>query len=532
MIDEKAERICKKFIKLESDRVNWDSHWRELAEYIIPNKDNVYKHDRTKGEKKFSDLYDATGVHSNELLASALHGMLTNPTTPFFGLTTGIPEIDQLDDVRKWMQDTVRTMHNVLNNSNFQTEIHEVYLDMGSFGTGCLRIEEDDEDHVRFMSTPIYETYIDENHKGKVDTIYRSYKGPLHRLVEEFGEALLELDPSLKDHLKDSSKEYEVIHAIEPRDKYDPTKLDPLNMPFSSCYVLKELKKVIKESGFRTFPYPVPRWTKISGEKYGRSPGMKCLPDIKMINKMMQVTIRSAQKIVDPPLLVPDDGVTLPFRTTPGSINYYRAGTNDRIGPLETGARIDFGFQIMEDTRTRIRSAYFIDQLQLREGPQMTATEVMQRTEEQLRLLGPILGRQHDELLKPLIERVFDILNSKQLLPPPPEVLQGTKVDVQYSSMIARAQKTAELDSLNRFFGLASPILTIAPEAVDNFNSDSALRYIANSLSLPYEMLRDDTEVKELREQRQQAQQAAAQQQQEMVQADNMSKMAPLIKQG
>ncbi len=527
--NEKAQKIVKLYEKLKSDRVNWDSHWRDIAEFVIPNKDNVYQFDRAPGEKKHNEIFDSTAIHSNELLGSALHSMLTNPTNIFFGLSTGSSQLDKNDEVRKWLQECVRRMHQILNNSNFQTEIHEVYLDIGSFGTGALFIDEDDNDYIRFLSHPIYQMYIDENYKGVVNTVVRCFKKPLKDIKEEFGVEWLENDPVLKMQMTDPHKEYEIIHSVGENTEYNPYAPAKIDKPFYSCYVLKEKKVILREKGYNTFPYAIPRWTKISGEKYGRSPAMKSLPDIKMINQMMKVTIRSAQKTVDPPLMAPDDGVMGPVRTSPGAINYYRAGTQDRIEPLLTGARIDFGFQIMEDVRTRIRSAFFIDQLQLREGPQMTATEVMQRTEEQLRLLAPILGRQHNELLKPLINRVFDILLKRGQLPDIPQALSGINLEVQYSSMIARAQKTAELESLNRLFTIGAPIFQVDQTVVDNLNSDAAIRYIANTLSLPHEIMREEKEVKKLRESRAQQAQAAQAQMQEAHEAEMLSKAGPVI---
>lgn len=527
--NDKALKIVKLYEKLKSNRVNWDSHWRDIAEFVIPNKDNVYQFDRAPGEKKFNEIYDSTAIHSNELLGSALHGMLSNPTNIFFGLTTGNTQLDKNDEVRKWLQECVRRMHQILNNSNFQTEIHEVYLDIGSFGTGALFIDEDDTDYIRFLSHPIYQMYIDENYKGVVDTVVRCFKKPMKDILDEFGAEPFANDPMAQAMMSDPHKEYEIIHSVGANTEYNPYGSVVDNKPYYSCYVLKDKKIVLREKGYNTFPYAIPRWTKISGEKYGRSPAMKCLPDIKMINQMMKVTIRSAQKVVDPPLMAPDDGTMGPIRTAPGAINYYRAGTSDRIEPLQTGARIDFGFQIMEDVRTRIRSAFFIDQLQLREGPQMTATEVMQRTEEQLRLLGPILGRQHNELLKPLIDRIFDILYRRGQLPQAPQALAGMKLEVQYSSMIARAQKTSELESLNRMFQIAAPIFQVDQTVTDNFNPDAAFRYIANVLSVPYELLRDDKDVKKLREGRAQAAQQAQDQMAQSHEMEMMSKAAPII---
>ena len=100
------------------------------------------------------------------------------------------------------------------------------------------------------------------------------------------------------------------------------------NMDFISCHVHEESGALLRESGFREFPYVVPRYLKSSSnEIYGRSPAMNALPDVKMLNTMSKTTIKAAQKQIDPPLMVPDDGFVLPVRTVPGGLNFYRYGT-------------------------------------------------------------------------------------------------------------------------------------------------------------------------------------------------------------
>ena len=169
------------------------------------------------------------------------------------------------------------------------------------------------------------------------------------------------------------------------------------------------------EMCIRDSPYMAPRYTKSSFEiGYGRSPAMTALADIKMLNKMSEVTIRAAQKQVDPPLLVPDDGFMLPVRTVPGGLNFYRSGTRDRIEPLNIGANNPLGLNMEEQRRGAIRAVFYVDQLILGTGPQMTATEVVQRTEEKMRLLGPLTGRLSQELLQPLITRVYSILSRQK----------------------------------------------------------------------------------------------------------------------
>ena len=516
----------KKFQALKSDRMNWDSHWEECAQYILPRKDDVYQ-TRTPGEKKMMRVYESTAIHSNELLASALHGMLTNPATTWFELSTGDEQIDMDDEVRLWLQNTVKQMHNVLNTSNFHTNIHELYLDLGCFGTGLMRIEEDKEEVVKFQTRPIYEAYARENAQGNINTIYRSFKLDVNQIAEEFGTEMF--DSQLEGFLKNrDSQKLEILHVVEPVEQDD--EFDQRGFTYKSVYILVDRKIPLKTGGFKEFPYVVPRWTKIAGEVYGRSPGMKALPDIKMTNVVAKTTIRSAQKVVDPPLLMPDDGYMMPFKTAPGAINFYRPGAQP-VTPLQTGSRVDFGVQFTEQINARIREAFFIDQLQLNTGPQMTATEVAQRTEEKLRLLGPILGRQHYELLKPLINRLFAIMFRKNMFEEVPEILQDRNLQVQYSSKIAKAQKSADADTLIKVMNVIGPMIQLQPEIMDNVNGDQAIRYVSKAYGLPEQMLRPFDDVVQDRVERQEQQQQMQQMAEAQQVAEMAGKAAPLMQQ-
>jgi hypothetical protein len=503
-MSEKAEQIVRRFEKIKANRVNWDNHWREGAEYCIPRKDDIWNSSPV-GEKKYERVFDSTPIHTVELLASALHGMLTNPATFFFELTTGDPEVDSDDDVRTWFQDVVEKIHLTLNNSNFQTEIHEVYMDLVTFGTAPMQIIEDKEHIVRFLSHPIYQSYIAENNKGLIDEIYREFDWSLKKIRAEFGDEALEgIDGLDIENEKDKQKEFTILHAVFPRAEFDNDGM-PKSFKFASIHILKSHKAILKESGFRSFPYVVPRWVKINGETYGRSPSMKALPDIKMLNAMALVTIRAAQKVVDPPLMIPNDGVLLPVKTVPGGLNYVDRGGDD-IRPLITGARLDLSFEMMEATRNRIREAFFVDQLQLNEGPQMTATEVLQRTEEKLRLLGPILGRQQFELLRPLVDRVFSIMLRKGVFGEPPDILKGSEFQIQYSSQIAKSQRLAESQNLNRALSVIAPLVEFDPSVMDVFDGDEAARITAKMFGVPQRMIRDDAGIEEIRQSRAEAQ--------------------------
>ncbi len=517
--DEKDNvKIIERLALMKSKRGNWEDHWEECMTYIVPRKEDIIT-TTIPGEKRGNELYDSTAIMANTLLAGALHSMLTNPATRFFDLIMGDAALDDIDEVREWLQDTADKMYNVFNNSNFQTEIHEVYIDLGSIGTACMYMGEHDESVVHFSARPMKEIFIEENNLGLIDTVYRCFQWSPKQVIQEFGEDKVP-EYVREQYKKGNEEKWEIVHCVEPE------ALTGGFHDFKSKYVLIDKKLTLSKMGFKEFPYAVPRWTKTSGEIYGRGPGMDMLSDIKMVNAMMFTTIKGAQMTVNPPLMVSDDGVIGRVRLTPGGLTVVRPG-EPPIRPLIVDARIDFGYQCVEDVRKRIRSGFYVDQLQLNEGPQMTATEVNQRTEEKLRLMGPVLGRQHFEFLRPVIERVFGIMMRRGLVKPAPQQISGKKFDVKYSSLVARAQRMVDGDNLTRAVNVMAPFVQMDPGIMDNLDADKTLRYTMEIYGVPQKLLRNEREIKDVRAQRAQAQQKAMQQQQQLHQADIVQKAGP-----
>ena len=520
-------KVIKLHDRMCSEREEFESLWELTSTYNLPNKSEVYDwKSASKGSRKNLRVYDSTAIHYNELLASALHSMMTNPTAQWFELTTGDQLLDSNPAVREGLQKIVRKIHAILNNSNFQTEIHEVYLDLGCFGTGTLLIERDDENIIRFKSDPIYQMYIKESHKGDVDTVSKVYMYTIEQMIEKYGEDFLK-EPVFEHVKKDSDKKYEIVHMVMPRSDAERAGLKgPKGMSFASYHVVRQGNIILKESGFRTFPYAVPRWIKISGEVYGRSPAMKALPDTMMLNQMMRTTLRAAQKVVDPPLMVPDDG-SLSVNSTPGGINPYRAGTQDRIYPLETRGNIGIGLQMMQDARDRIKQSFFIDQLQLKDGPQMTATEANIRNDDNLRILSPILGRQHFELLQPMIARIVDVMLEQGEMPEDlPAELEGVNLKVFYSSQVAKAQRMGEAMNLDRYMMSLTQMAQVDPSVMQIIDMEKYGRYMAELDGIPEDILKTPQEIKKIQQAQASAEQSAMEQQRNQSEADVMQKMA------
>jgi hypothetical protein len=257
---------------------------------------------------------------------------------------------------------------------------------------------------------------------------------------------------------------------------------------------------------------------------------MTALPDIKMLNKMSEVTIRAAQKQVDPPLLVPDDGFMLPIRTVPGGLNFYRAGTRDRLEPLNIGANNPLGMNMENQRREAIQAAFYVDQLMMSQGPQMTATEVVQRTEEKMRLLGPVLGRLQAELLQPMIQRVYNIMVRQKAFNPAPEFMSDSDIEIEYVSPLAKAQRQGDIQSALRMVELFTPLSQIDPAAMDYIDIDGMSKYLLKMLSVPATTIRGDEEVLAIREDRQAQQQQMMENQQAMQYMEAAGQAAPALR--
>ncbi len=528
------KQICQQFAVVKQERTVWETHWQDLADYIIPRKNEITTKNEVKGRKKGVDLYDNTAMVSCELLAGALHGLLTNPNNYWFELSTGDDKLDDEDDVRQYLQDLSHKCHSILNSSNFQTEVHELYLDLCCFGTANMTMEEDEDFVVHFSAKHISEVYLVENNKGVVDEVFREYKWTARQIIEEFCKGIPEEDESkieavvgkdvVASYKKGDGKKFDIIHDV-----YKESLTEKVPLPYVSQYILRQGERELRQGGFRRNPWLTPRWTKVSNETYGRSPGMNALPEAKTNNAMVKAVIKGAQKVVDPPVQMPDDGAVRPTRLIPGGINYYRAGSNDRIETIFNDTRIDIGVELTRDRQSRIREAFFVDVLQLKDGPQMTATEVNQRTEERMRLLGPMLGRQQAEFLRPLIDRLFDIMERRGLIPEAPAILQGREVTVKYSSMIAKAQRINEGQDMLRALGACESFLAIDESAKDVIDSDAGVRKVWSVYGAPQEVLRNKQEIEDIREQRAQAQQQAIEQQLQMMQAEQIQKAGPTL---
>lgn len=530
--------IKKRVDTLKSARSNFESHWQEVADYIVPRRSG-FTRTNSPGSKNMQYIYDGTAPWALEQLANGVDGMLTNPSTIWCKLVTEDQELMNDSDVVSWLDICTRTMLESFSSpeSNLYAQLHEVYTDLAAFGTGILQIESTPGEGVgvRFHARYLGECYISENRFGIVDTLYRVFKYTARQIWQKWGKkdgVQVEIKNENKELLESLlgakvaqallgeklDQEFDIVHEVRPRSERDSSKADDKNKPWSSVYVITG-QKVLSESGFDRFPYLVPRWFKMTGETYGRSPSMTALPDVKTLNEMVKTTLMSGQFAVRPTLMVPDDGFLLPIRRTPGSLIFYRSGQSqyDRITPLDNGGDVKLGLDLENARREQIIRAFYLDRLKLqKETIEMTRAEAMIRDQENLRQMSPVVSRIEVEMLNPLIKASFSDFQDQGKFPPPPRALVKAKLKVIYTSTLARAQRSGDAAAIEAVMSLNAPLAQADQEVMDNFDTDYISRTSVEWFGAPSKTLRPMTKVVERRRIRQEAMKMQMEQQQKL----------------
>jgi hypothetical protein len=528
----KAPEVIAQYEQLRHDRMTWENTWQQIADNELGRRDFLTI--RTPGERRMTQIYDITALLSGELLAGALHSLLTNSASKWFRLGLEDARLMQNADVKFWLDEIAEPrMYAAINRpeAGFNPQMHEVYFDLTTFCTSSLFIE-DDGIGVVFSSRPLLETYIAEDSAGRVDTVFRDVKMTARQAQTRWGESAPEDAKAAMRKNKPEDK-INVVHAIMPNEFPQPGRLDFTGMPWSSAYIDPRKKSFIEKGGYWDFPSMTPRWSKDPGERYGRGPGITALPDAKMLNAMWKTILKGAQKQVDPPMLMDDDGVITQLNLAPGGINIVESTSlrENPVRPIVTGGRHDIGIDLVNRKQQNIQSAFHSEVLPLFNSPYMTATQVLELVQQAQRFLSPILGRLQTELLEPMLTRVFGIELRAGRMGPIPPILANQNIRIEYISPIARAQKVADVNSIVETLNIATEMENAFPGTSDNLDADVAIRKIADAKGVPVQIVRDAAVVVDMRKAQQDLAEEQEKRQADLQDAEAASKLMPAIAQ-
>lgn len=551
--EEQAMNLINRFKHLESQRAPLESSWDEIAKYFMPRKQNINSKSNLNAVEKESRLYDTTG---NDALLTSAAGLLswtTPKSEPWFSFEAP-RKLRKIDSVRKWLNECSQIAQELLANSNFYSQRHENLIDKLAFGTSALFSQVTDEGKTYFENVPVGTYVIEENYMGMVDTLMRKIPLTSRQAVQQFGEENLPKEIQ-ECYINNDNKIHTFIHIVKPR---TPKEIknnlirSADQKPFASIYIHQESATVVKEGGFETFPFQVGRYLSYTGnaEKtaWGYGIGFAALPEARQLNFLQKMMDAATEKMVFPPLLVPNgyEG-TLDVQSN-GIIFYDPLISNDgpgSISPLQSIGDMSVAMERIRMKQDALNGKFHVDLYQMlnnRVGKQpLSATEVNERIAEKLDSITPAYDQDTAECITPLLQRLFQSWTIAGLLPPPPpeaisaqyedgsveipnpEIIMGGRLSLAIKNL---RNKTADAQMMR-----VSQLATLEPSVLDNIDFDKIVRGTSFDSGFNVEYLKDDKDVVEIREQRAAAQQAQAQQNllleaAKVVPAEEMKKLA------
>lgn len=522
-----AKRIEGRSQEMTEARSDFLSEWKDISDYIQIRRGRYLITDNRKRKRPTKVLHEA-GTFASRVLGAGMLAGVSSPSRPWLKLATPDGDLNEYASVKRWLDIAQKRLYQVFTMSNYYHVKQTAFRDMGDFGQGPVLIDQDFDNVINLYCSPPGEYLLSVDNRGVVDTLYREMQKTTLQMVTRWGhncpsEVIAAYDRG------DNDKPWSVTHAVEPNLRYIEGAMGPLGMPWSSVYICTGVAHgsdgrngILEVKGYRDNPISSPRWEVQANDVYGDGPGALALPAVKSLQTLEKRKGQIVDKLAVPPMQGPADMETnnRVVNHTPGAMSFYGANptSGDPIRPLYQVDPRSLEVVNSEEgvLETRIQRAYFNDlfmQLSWSDRRQITAREIEERHEEKLIQLGPVLERTHYEGLNIEVKRAFGILSRAEALPPPPEELDGVGLKVEYTSLLAVAQRAVGVSTIERFSGFMGNMAAGNPQVMDKWDMDQSVDEYADSIGIAASVVRSDEEVAKIREgrqkQEQQMQQAA-----------------------
>ena len=466
----------------------WMTSWADLAQFINPRR-SIWltqgaggvpsPNGMLRGLEINQAIVDPTGTYTLRTCSAGIANGLASVSKPWFKITTVDRSFALSAGARKWMDTQQDRMYDAIAHSNFYDSWVQRCEDNALFGTAPVICYEDAKDIFRFYNPCVGEYYLSCDGTQRNDGLYRAFVMTIAQIVGFFGEENCPLEVQLAWRQGGSQIDMEriVAHAIEPNFAIQGNTGTKVKGDFTwrETYWLWGMRSnyPMVFRGYREQPFTVSRWSKQSNDAYGRGVGLDILPDVIQLQIETRRKGELLEKIVRPPMLASMSMKNQPSSQLPGKTTYVPQLTNgDGMRsmyemPAQAIAPIVQDIQFIQQ---RIIKGGFADlflQLEEAERQKKTAYEVAAMQQEKLQVLGPVIEGEIEQL-RLALNRIWSIMKRRGFIDPLPDDLKGVPISIEFTSLLAQAQKAAALSGIERQMSLVGNAAAIYQQEATN----------------------------------------------------------------
>jgi hypothetical protein len=517
------QRLLARMEALNKAYSPWQDTYKSVRDHILPWSgwflhDSEDSYNPTQHDKRYN--YEVT--RAARIFGAGMKYGTCRPSAPWFQLTLHDADLARFRPVRDWLDQVEEIYRVIFAKSNFYEAQQNGFVDQGTFGKTFLLPERINEfPFVFWYRWPVGSYRVAVDQYGQAEAVYRPIKMKYIELANRFGKE--KLSTTAQRALESNPYGWcDVVQVIEPRDDRDRTKIDTINMPIRSVWMEKTHEKqdaLLEHSGFPYFPGVYARYMQVDGQPYGVGPGIDALNRIRMLNEMEKTSLLALHQEADPAMIAPSrlDGI---LDTNPGAITFDSGVTEGKPAQVYPILSRSTNWQWLQSRLDAIEGsvdkAYMVDLflmiMQSGEDPRRTATEILKRWEEKMTILGPVTEHQQRNNFDPNFDRVWSILTEIDgLIPPPPEEIVNMNLKIEYTGILAQAQKLTEVDKMNTFIDMGERVAALDPSVVHAVDGFAIMQKTDEAIGLPVSILRDRREYEERVATQQQAEAQAMQ---------------------
>ena len=476
--------------------------YRDAYEFALPQRQLYgYWEGNSQGNKKMTRVFDSTAITSTQRFANRLQSGIFPPQRKWCRLEPGVDiPADRTAQAQAVLDAYNEKMFAVLKQSNFDIAIGEFLLDL-AVGTAAMLVQPgDDVQTINFIPVPMFLIAYEEGANGQVDKIFRRMRMKGEAITQQWRDAEMPVDVAQRIEQKPTD-EVELLEAT----LYDPERGD-------WCYHVldKTTKQELVYRRTDTNPWVIARYMKVAGEIYGRGPLLTALPDIKTLNKTLELLLKNASLAVAGVYTAADDGVLNPqtVKLLPGAIiAVARNGgpQGESLKPLPRSGDFNVSQIVINDLRQNIKRVLLDESLPPDNMSARSATEIVERMKELAQNLGSAFGRLINETMVPLTAKILEVMDERGLIDLPLRI-NGLEVKVTPVAPLAQAQAMEEVNAIMQY---AQIVQAFGSDGAVALKNEMVVDYIGDKLGVPAIVRNNMAERAVLLEEMQQKQQDA-----------------------